>query len=481
MNPETVSRAKTENAPSVSLGQKTAFGAGGAAEEIMNNSVNCLLNPVYNIGLGVNPGWLGIAQAAPGFWGAFFGPLVGSLSDNARTRWGRRRPFMLVGALLAAISFVAIWWMPRSWGEVALFAYLLALSLIFYSAAVIFQVPWNALGLSLSSNIQERTRVMAIRQFFSMSIGFGLPWLFWLIERDVFRDRIEGARWVSLGIGALILIGCAVPVIFCRENYTHAVQTQPKIPLVKGFLESFKNRPFVALTFMVLCILTGLFLVDTLGLYVMIYHVYGGDTKAASGMQGLTGSAYRASALAFLPVIGWLSARFGKKQVLAGALFLAFLGTASKWWCYSPAHPVTCLIPAILMGPGLTSMFVLTSSLLADVCDYDEFLTGCRREATYSAVFGWCVKLGVTGALTLSGFVLVATGFKESLGGAQSPQTLFWMRGLFSFVPPAALLVAFILTLRFPLTEARSREIQSTLNQRKAGSNPGGNQSPSQF
>lgn len=461
------SSSQTENTPPVSFGQKAAFGVGGAAEEVMNNSVNTLLNPVYNISLGVSPGLLGIAQALPRFWDAIFGPLVGTLSDNARTRWGRRRPFMLVGAVLATVSFVAIWWVPRSWGEASMFAYLMALSLIFYSAATLFQVPWSAMGLSLSANIQERTRVMAVKQFFSMSIGFGLPWTFWLIERDIFRDRIEGVRWVSMGIGAVILMACAVSVFFCRETYTPAIRTQPKVPLLRGFLTSFQNRPFVALATMVLCILTGLFLVDTLGLYVTIYHVYGGDTHAASAMQGWTGSAYRASALAFLPVVGHLSARFGKIQILAAAILLAFLGTASKWWCYSPAHPWTCLIPAILMGPGLTSMFVLTSSLLADVCDYDEYVTGCRREAMYSAVFGWCVKLGLTGALVLSGFVLVGTGFNEALGGAQSPQTLLWMRGLFSFVPPTALLIAFILTLRFPLTEHRSREIQSALKQRK--------------
>lgn len=457
-----------ENAPPVSFGQKAAFGVGGAAEEVMNNSVNVLLNPVYNISLGVSPGLLGIAQATPRFWDAVFGPFVGSLSDNARTRWGRRKPFMLAGAVLASLSFVAIWWVPSAWGEGALFAYLMALSLVFYSAATLFQVPWSALGLSLSANIQERTRVMAVKQFFSMSIGFGLPWTFWLIERDIFSSRIEGVRWISLGIGAVIFLACAVSVCFCRETYTPAIRTQPKVPLVRGFLESFRNRPFVALATMVLCILTGLFLVDTLGLYVTIYHVYGGDTRAASAMQGWTGSAYRASALAFLPAVGCLSARFGKTRILAAAILLAFCGTASKWWCYSPAHPWTCVIPAILMGPGLTSMFVLTSSLLADVCDYDEFLTGCRREAMYSAVFGWCVKLGLTGALVLSGFVLVGTGFNEALGGAQSPQTLLWMRGLFSFVPPAALLVAFVLTLRFPLSEARLREIQSTLKQTRS-------------
>ena len=468
MKPSTDSSAATDNAPPVPFRQKAAFGAGGGAEEVMNNSVNTILNPVYNIGLGVRPELLGYAQAAPGFWGAIFGPLVGSFSDNARTRWGRRRPFMLLGCVLSALSFVAMWWVPRSWGETAMFVYIVALSLIFYSAATLFQVPWNALGLSLTTNIQERTRVWAVRQFVSMSIGFGLPWLYWLTKRDFFSDVVEGARWGSLGVGLVILIGGLIPTFFCKENYSEAVQAQPKVPLIKGFIESFQNRPFVFLTVMIVCILTGLFLVDTLGLYVTIYHVYGGDEKAASTMQGITGSCYRASAIAFLPVVGFLSARFGKKQVLAAALMLAFLGTASKWWCYSSAHPWTCVIPAILMGPGLTSMFVLTSSLLADICDYDEYLTGCRREATYTAVSGWCVKLGVTGALVLSGYILMGTGFDKHLGGAQSPNTIFWMRFLFSSVPPAALLIAIFLTLRFPLTESRSREIQTILKQRKA-------------
>jgi len=469
-DPKTDPKPEAEKPPEVSFGQRVAFGTGGAAEDAMNNSVNTLLNPVYNISLGVSPGLLGIAQAVPRFWDAFFGPLVGTLSDNARTRWGRRKPFMLVGGALSALSFAAIWWVPRSWGEGAMFAYLMALSLIFYSATTLFQVPWSALGLSLSMNIQERTRVMTAKQFFTMTIGFALPWSFWLIERDFFSDRLEGVRWISMGIGLLILTACAIPTIFCRESYTGAIQAQPKVPLVRGFLASFRNRPFALLTLMTVSILMGLFLVDTLGLYVTIYHVYGGDTQAASAMQGWVGSAYRASALAFLPAIGFLSARFGKKQILCAAILLALLGAASKWWCYSPAHPWTCVIPVILMGPGLTSMSVLTNSLLADVCDYDEFLTGCRREAMYSAVFLWCIKLGLTGAFMLSGFILVGTGFNEALGGGQSQQTLLWMRGLFSFVPPAALLIGLILTLRFPLTETRSRQIQSALKERKLGS-----------
>ena len=223
---------------------------------------------------------------------------------------------------------------------------------------------------------------------------------------------------------------------------------------------------------MVLCILVGLFLVDTLGLYVMIFHVFHGDTARASTMQGWAGTAYKASALLFLPFVAGLSARFGKRRVLSLAILTAFFGTASKWWCYTPAYPWLSVIPSILMGPGLTSMFVLTSSLLADVCDYDEWLTSCRREAMYSAVFGWCVKLGLTAALMLSGFVLTVTGFDKALGAVQSPSTIFWMRLFFSTIPPASLLLAFALTLRFPLTQSRLESIRNEIAARKAAAQP---------
>ena len=455
----------------VPLSQKLAFGPGGAAEDLMNNSVNTLFNPVFNLSLGVNPGLLGIAQALPRFWDAIFGPLVGGLSDNTRTRWGRRKPFMVVGAVLATVSFAALWWVPSSWGTNALFIYATAALLIFYSSATIFQVPWNALGLALSTDTHERTRVMTFRQYFALPVGFMLPWFFWVIERDCFKDRIEGVRILSFGIAAMILIAALIPAIFCRETYDENIRTQQRVPLIQGFLASFRNPPFVVLILMVLSILVGLFLVDTLGLYVMIFHVYHGDTARASAMQGWAGTAYKASALLFLPAVAGLSARFGKRRVLASAILVAFLGTSSKWWCYTPANPWLSLIPAILMGPGLTAMFVLTSSLLGDVCDYDEWLTSCRREAMYSAVFGWCVKLGLTGAFMLSGFVLTVTGFNQTLGAAQSPATILWMRFLFSSIPPASLLIALALTLRFPLTQSRLESIRKEIDARKAAAN----------
>lgn len=452
----------------VPIGQKLAFGTGGTAEDLMNNSANVMLNPVYNLSLGVSPALLGIVQAAPNFWNALFGPVVGNLSDNARTRWGRRKPFMIVGALIAAVSFSLLWWVPTSWGHAAMFLYATAVSLVFYSASTLFQVPWTAIGLALTGDTHERTRVMAVKQYFALPAGFLLPWLFWLITRDFFETPVQGARIVALGVSAAMLVTTLIPALFCREAYGEEVQAQKKFPLLEGFFASFRNSPFVVLVLMVVAILFGLFLVDSLGLYVMIFHVYGGDEKAASVMQGWTGTAYKLSALGFLPLVSPLSSRLGKRMVLGGAIVLAILGTSSKFACYNPAHPWLTLIPAILMGPGLTAMFVLTSSLLADVCDYDEWITSCRREAMYSAVFAWCVKVGLSGALMLSGFILAGTGFQISHGAHQAPETIFWMRVLFSTVPPASLLLALALTIFFPLTQAKLREVQQNIAARKA-------------
>lgn len=458
----------TSFAHRVPIGQKLAFGAGGAAEDLMNNSANVMMNPVYNLSLGVSPALLGIAQAAPRFWDAVFGPFVGTLSDNARTRWGRRKPFMVAGAILAALSFSLLWWVPTSWGHTAMFIYATVVSLVFYSASTLFQVPWSAMGLGLTADTHERTRVMAVRQYFALPVGFGLPWLFWLITRDFFESPVHGARVVAFGISAAILLATLIPALCCRESYDQHIRAQKKFPLLEGFLISFRNPPFVILILLVVSILVGLFLVDTLGLYLMIFHVYGGDSPAAAAMQGWTGTAYKLSSLVFLPFVAVLSGRFGKRTVLGSAIVLAAVGTALKFACYTPANPWLTLIPAILMGPGLTAMFVLTSSLLADVCDYDEWMTSCRREAMYSAVFGWCVKVGLTAALMLSGFILVGTGFQQELGPIQPPGTLLWMRILFSTIPPAALLLALVLTIRFPLTQSTLREVQSSIAKKRA-------------
>lgn len=143
------------------LGEKLAFGAGNMNNLLMNNILNVLLNPIYNIALGVSPALVGYATAIPRLWDAVTDPVVGSLSDNFRSRWGRRKPFMVLGALISALSLIAIWLVPPVWGEYSKFLYLIAVSLVFYTGNTLFLVPYTGLGLALSDDYRERTNLFA--------------------------------------------------------------------------------------------------------------------------------------------------------------------------------------------------------------------------------------------------------------------------------------------------------------------------------
>lgn len=452
--------------PRVPLSRKAAFGSGALAEQIQNNALNSLVSPIYNIGLGMSPAMVGVAMAIARLWDAVAGPLIGNMSDNARTRWGRRRPFMLVGGGLSALFFVAIWWVPSSWGQWAMFAYLIFFSILYCAAAVAFQVPWMACGLSMSTDYHERTRIMGVKEFFGSIGGFLPPWLFALTELGHFQNGVEGARYVSIAVGLVIVLFCMIPAIWCDETVAKPRVPQPRVKLTKSVRLTLQNKPFRILTLITLLIVTGLFLVDTLGLYVGIYYVFQGDRHAASIMQGWAGTAFKVCQLASIPLIAIGAESFGKIRTLNACLIVAIIGTGCKWWCYSPTHPWLMLIPSALMGPGLSGLFIISSSMLADVCDLDEIDTGLRREGAFASVYGWFVKIGLSLSLFLSGFILVETGFSEALGSMQSPTTIFWMRFLFSTIPPAALVIAVFLVARFPITEAVARAARKALDSR---------------
>ncbi len=301
----------------VSLKNKIGFGMGAVSECIMGNSIGQMANFVLNLGLGVRPELVGWLLSIPRIWDAFTDPVVGSWSDNFRSRWGRRRPFVFAGALLSAIIFAAMWFLPRNWSEMAYFWYFLGMSLLYYTAYTIWVVPWTAMGCEMTNDYNERTRIMAYRTFF-MSIGGFIPaWLFALIKLPCFTDIVQGARYVGCGTALVMLLFGLVPVFFAKENYSVKIQTQEKIGLLYSMKASFSNRPFVLLNSIVLIVCAGLFMINGLDPYVNIYYVWGGDMQPAAVWVGWSSLAYQVSGILFVIPVSWLARKCGKKFSLS--------------------------------------------------------------------------------------------------------------------------------------------------------------------
>lgn len=449
------------------LSEKVGYSAGGMSYTLMGNAIGNLGHVVLNVAMGMNPFLVGLLMAIPRFIDALLDPLIGAWSDNCRSRWGRRKPFMVVGAIGAGLFFVVLWWLPAGWTETGRFWYFLALSVVFYLFMSLFAVPWGALGLSLTPDYHERTRLMATNAFWCAAAAVLLSWLYALIKLAVFPDSITGVRWVSAGMALLMAVLALVSVVFCRERQTAAQAThraEPVLPQIKAVLS---NRAFLIVGSIVFFMCLGVFSISSLPTYIAIYYIFGGDEKAASLLVGWNGTVWQVGSLFFVPLVGFAATRLGKRHTLVIALCFALAGNLIKWFCYSPSHPWLFLIPPLFIALGFSALWTIVSSMLADVCDLHELNTGNRSEGTLNAMYAWLMKLGTTFAFALSGLLINFTGFQQSLGGAQSGHTILTMRLLDIGVPAAAVAAAIGLAWIYPISESRAYQIREELERRR--------------
>lgn len=450
----------------ISPREKTAYAFGALNDLVMNNILQNLINPVYNLALHVSPDLTGYAMAVPRAWDAISDPLVASLSDNFRSRWGRRKPFMLLGAVVSAASFIGIWLVPVHWGAVAMTWYLIVLSLLFYTGNTLFLVPYNGFGYAMSSDYNERTSLFACKAVVGSIGGFLLPWCYWFITRPIFADPIEGVRVLSFAVAVLILVSCLIPLLYCRERYDHRIAVQEKVPILQGIRESLKLRPFVLLVGSVSTMFLSVFVVSGIGFFLNVCYVFDYDKNAVAVMTGLAGTLWKVSSLVSIPIIVFLSRKFGKKLPYLLSMGIAGFAALSAWWFMTPAAPYLQLIMQGLLGPGFTCVLMLTDSMLADICDQDELRTGKRREAMLGAIYGWFLKVGVTGSAALSGVLLLWTGFVISRP-RQTTETIEQMRLCMVLIPVCGILLSMLLMAFYPLTASRVEAIKQELARRR--------------
>jgi len=460
----------TAEADRIPLTTKAGYGFGGMSYNIMANGIGNLAPFIFNILLGLNPALVGLAIALPRLYDAVTDPVVGAISDNFRSRWGRRKPFMLVGAIGAGVTFAAIWWAPTGWDSGSYFWWLLGMSLIFFTFVTLFSVPWTGLGFALTPDYNERTRLMAVNNFMMSAAVLLLPWLFALTKLPVFEgDGLLGARAVGVGTGVIIAVLGVLSILMTRERVVPPVAKNSSAgPGVwKQFTAALGNPAFLKLSVTVLLMCMGVFSVSSLTPYIGIYYIYGGDQAPAAVLGGIAGTVWGVSSMLMVGPVSMLATRIGKRRALLIFLGLSLLGAAAKWFCYTPDIPWLFVIPNFFFALGFCALFTLVASMMADVCDYHELRTGKRNEATLGAVYGWVMKMGVTAAFAISGFLLNLTGFDQALGGDQPPQVILTMRLLDIALPAVAILGAIAVVWSYPITERRALAIRRRIEHRR--------------
>ena len=454
----------------VPLLQKAAYASGAIASCYLVNTIIVLALPIYNIALGVHPMTISLAMGLPRFLDALIDPFIGNISDNTRTRWGRRRPFIAVGVLVSSLLFALMWLPPTGASVTVLGIYFTVICILTYLAISVWQIPWDALGLELSRDYNERTRVQAWKMTFYNAASFLTPWTYALCLLPVFGgNEVVGVRYVGVGVALVALLSGLTSAVFCRERAE--TQKQEKIKFLPALGRTLKNRAFLILTGVLFIMLAGFYLSLPFMTYVNIYYVCGGDKAFGAKLSGLYGTVQAATCLVAVPLITWLSTRFGKKTVMLGGQGLAVLGCLSGLVFITPQYPYLQLVVPVLIGAGSSCVYLLWASSLADVCDLDELKSGLRREGMYGAVGAFTIKLGTAAVTSISGIMLVAAGYSGS-AEALTHESLVNMRNLYALVPAAGLAVGLILTAFFPITEKAARTTRALLEERRKLADP---------
>jgi GPH family glycoside/pentoside/hexuronide:cation symporter len=452
----------------LAMGSKVLYGVGGVTFQLGRDAMGQLVNPVFHILLGLNPLLIGAVMMFSRLWDAVTDPLMGTISDNSKMKMGRRRPYVILGAIASGATFPLIWLVGGNWSEGMLIAYFITTLLLFYTAFTIFSVPYESLGYELTPDYDERTRIFGVRLCVNQLATFVIPWLFAISQWDIFGEGLLGIRVVGGLVGVLLIICGILPGIFMVERYRKLAEGQGKRTMADAFLVPLKNGPFMIVAAIVLIFFIGSITMESLGLYVNIYYVSGGNIKVGSTLHGMFGTVAAASSFFGGLLVGYLGARFGKIRVLQAMIVLAMVASLLKWFLFNPDAPYLQLIIAALNGVATISFWALTFSMKADLCDYDEWKSGLRREGIYGAGAAYIHKLAVSVTYLITGGVLLWTGIDKDLVGPQTPETLHKLRIAFTFGPVVFFILALGLLKFYPITDAKAQSIRMDLEARRS-------------
>ena len=536
----------------------------GNIEGGIANQFYSILNTVTVVALGLNPMIMGLIISLKTLWDAITDPVMAQITDNARTRWGRRIPFILGGGVTRVLFLVAVFaFFPQSpdtktnaefkrledqniaqaakeaeaaeqaeaaaetqateqTAEGTVLAqpstadsadsagseetaatppapktkpsfseqisagikifftneedpyartvaiYLLVASLIFTLLSTVQSVPYYALGIELAPSYDGRTRVVVYRAFVDKAMSLVSPWILPFIFLPIFVTAIDGLLWYAI---LVCVVGIPTTVAMCmvvkERGFNPNLKRPPAPPLFKSMWLTTKNIHFLKILFLYVFIglTNGMF--NQVGSFLVLFYVFDGNIVQGGIVNGYASVLAVILGFVSLPLINWASQRIGKHRTLRWAIIWMSVGSVLKWFCINPDYPYLLLVLPFFFSIGISSVFTLLPTMMADVTDVDELNNGVRREGMFGAVMAFLTKALTSFQPVLAAAVLLASGFFAPAGAEQDPEVFLNMRLMASIIPGILLLFALSVLIKYPLTRERMDEIKQELADRR--------------
>lgn len=462
----------------VPLSQKIAFGIGMFANQ-MFPAILSIFFVVLVEDLEFS-GWMWAFVALfPRIFDAITDPIMGFISDNTKSKYGRRRIYVIIGGIVMGVAYIFMWQLFKENELQYNFWYFFSWSVVFYLGLTIFSVPYVAMGYEMSNDYHERTNIMAIAQWIGQWAWVIAP-LFWIIMYDPkwFPSADVAARQLAIWVAIPCAICAIVPGLFIKskstlnENYEQLSLSNIGISLKTIFIDSFgaafKIKEFRQLCGATFLIYNAFNTVAALTFFVIVYKLFNGDAAATGAWVSLFGClGALGTTFIVIPVITWLSKVVGKKKAFLISQSISIIGYIMLYFLFIPGKPWMYIIALPFFSFGIGGLFTIMMSMTADVIDLDELNSGKRREGVFGAIYWWMVKVGFAIAGALSGVIISIVGFTPDVPTTDQQVAVDGLHAFFCFFPMIGTLLAMLIMRNYSLNEERAKEVQEKLRERR--------------
>ena len=467
----------SKSTSTVPLGQKIAFGIGMFANQMFPAILGIFMVVlVQDLGF---PGWMwGLIFFAPRIFDSITDPIMGFISDNTKSKYGRRRQYVFIGGLIMGIAFIFMWQLYADNSLEYNFWYFFLWSIVFYLGLTFFSVPYVAMGYEMTDDFHERTNIMAVAQWIGQWAWVIAPW-FWIImyDQDWFPSAEVATRQLAFWVGIPCAICAMVPAIFIKDESTIDKDYEPLNAaniggslkkIFNGFVEAFKLRSFRKICIATFLIFNAFNTVAALTFFVIVYKLFNGDAEATGvwvvlfGCLGALGTTFLV-----IPIVTKMSRWWGKKKAFIVSQSISIVGYIMLYFLFIPGKPWMYIIALPFFSFGIGSLFTIMMSMTADILDLDELNSGLRREGIFGAIYWWMVKVGFAIAGGLSGVIIAIVGFNPDLATVDQQGAVDGLHAFFCFFPLVGTLFAIYVMRDYSISEEKANEIRAELDKRK--------------